>query len=116
MRVGIIGLGLMGGSLALSLKNMPFIREVIGSDHNKEHQKQALDLCLVKQIVEFQEIKKCDIIILSVPVNGIISIIQQLKDIPKNTTVIDFGGNSVIFQIADRIRKVIDLAETGKGR
>jgi prephenate dehydrogenase len=117
MRVGIIGLGLMGGSLALSLKNMPFIREVICSDHNKEHQKQALDLCLVKQIVEFQEIKKCDIIILTVPVNGIISIIQQLKDIPKNTTVIDFGGTKekIVNSIPHEIRENIVAAHPMTG-
>ncbi|MDD2357426.1 MAG: prephenate dehydrogenase [Thiovulaceae bacterium] len=117
MRVGIIGLGLMGGSLALSLKNMPFIREIVGSDHNKEHQKQALDLSLVKQIVDFQEIKTCDIIILSVPVDGIISIIQELKDIPKNTTVIDFGGTKekIVNSIPSEIRKNIVAAHPMSG-
>jgi prephenate dehydrogenase len=117
MRVGIIGLGLMGGSLALSLKNMPFIREVVGSDHNLEHQKQALDLSLVKTIVSFEEIKMCDLIILCVPVNGIISIISQLGEIPDNTTVIDFGGTKekIVKSIPQAIRKNIVAAHPMTG-
>lgn len=105
MRVGIIGLGLMGGSLALSLKKIPFIKSIVGSDHNKEHQKQALELSLVKEIVEFEEIKKCDLIVLTVPVNGIISITQQLQDIPSHTTIIDFGSTKE--RIVNSIPKVI---------
>ena len=39
MNVAIVGLGLMGGSLALSLKKLDFIDNIVGSDHNKQHQK-----------------------------------------------------------------------------
>ena len=107
MKVGIIGLGLMGGSLALSLKKIPFVREVVGSDHNPEHQKQALELMLVEKIVSFEEIKKCDLIILTVPVDGIIKITQALHDISQETTVIDFGGTKekIIRSIPENIRK-----------
>ena len=117
MRVGIIGLGLMGGSLALSLKHMPFVKEIIGSDHNKEHQKQALELALVEQIVDFEEIKKCDLIMLTVPVNGIISIISQLGDINENTTVIDFGSTKekIVNAIPQAIRKNIVAAHPMTG-
>ncbi len=117
MRVGIIGLGLMGGSLALSLKNLPFIHEIIGCDHNKEHQKQALELCLVKEVVEFDEIKKCDLIILAVPVDGIISIIGQLTDVSENTTIIDFGGTKekIVKSIPAQIRKNVVAAHPMTG-
>ena len=117
MKVGIIGLGLMGGSLALSLKNLPFIHEIVGSDHNKEHQKQALELSLVKKIVEFEEIKKCDLIILAVPVDGIISIINQLTDIDENTTIIDFGSTKekIVRSIPEIIRKNVVAAHPMTG-
>lgn len=117
MKVGIIGLGLMGGSLALSLKNLPFINEIVGSDHNKEHQKQALELSLVKKIVEFDEIKKCDLIILAVPVDGIISIINQLTDVDENTTIIDFGSTKekIVRSIPDKIRKNVVAAHPMTG-
>lgn len=107
MKVGIIGLGLMGGSLALSLKHLPFIQKIVGSDHNLEHQKQALELSLVQEIVEFEEIKKCDLIVLTVPVNGIISITQHLQDINADTTIIDFGSTKerIVNSIPTSIRK-----------
>ena len=44
MEIGIVGLGLMGGSLALSLRKLPFVTSVVGSDHNLEHQQVALEL------------------------------------------------------------------------
>jgi prephenate dehydrogenase len=117
MKVGIIGLGLMGGSLALSLKKIEFIKEIVGHDHNKEHQKQALELSLVKEIVEFEEIKKCDLIILAVPVNGIISIIDQLQEIDEHTTVIDFGSTKerIVASIPSKIRKNIVAAHPMTG-
>ncbi len=92
LSLGIIGLGLMGGSLALSAKNIPFISNIYGNDHNNEHCKEAIKLGLIDEIISFQEIKKCDIIILAVPVNGIISILSKLDGIAPNTTVIDLGG------------------------
>ena len=96
MKIGIIGLGLMGGSLALSMKELPFVKKVLGSDHNSEHRKSAMELQLVDEIVGFESIKKCDVIILAVPVNGVISILQELTDIPSNTTIIDLGSTKEI--------------------
>jgi len=93
MNVAIIGLGLMGGSLAKSLKKLDFISSIVGSDHNKTHQKQAMELELVDKIVDFDELKNCDVIFLAIPVNGIISAIQNLTDVSEKTTIIDLGSN-----------------------
>ena len=56
MKIGIIGLGLMGGSLALSLKKLSFVTEVVGHDHNQEHQRVASELDLIDAIVPFETI------------------------------------------------------------
>jgi prephenate dehydrogenase len=107
MRVGVVGLGLMGGSLALSLKKLDFIQSVIGSDHNIEHQKEAIALNLVDEIVDFEIIKTCDIIILAIPVNGVISSLKQLTDIPKTTIIIDLGSTKeiIVNSVPKEIRK-----------
>jgi len=107
MKVGIVGLGLMGGSLALSIKALPFISEIIGSDHNTSHQTEALALNLVEKIVSIDEIKKCDIIILAIPVNGVIKTLQNLQDIPKTTTIIDLGSTKeiIVKAVPSSIRK-----------
>ena len=62
MTAAIIGLGLMGGSLAMAIKKLPMIKSIIGFDHNKEHEQEALKLKLVNKIVDFNEIKQADII------------------------------------------------------
>ncbi|MBC8237827.1 MAG: prephenate dehydrogenase [Helicobacteraceae bacterium] len=107
MNIAIIGLGLMGGSLALSLKELDFVTSIVGSDHNKEHESQALSLSLVETIVPLEEVKKCDVIFLAIPVNGVISILKELKDVPKNTTIIDLGSTKelIVNSVPSDIRK-----------
>ncbi len=92
MRVAIVGMGLMGGSLALSLKKFEFIEEIVGCDHNRLHQKEALKLGLVKKFVSFDEAKKYDVIFLAIPVDGIIESLQKLTDVDEDTTIIDLGS------------------------
>ena len=107
MNVAIIGLGLMGGSLALSLKKIDFIKTIVGHDHNLEHQKQALDLELVESIVEFKDVKKCDVVFLAIPVNGVVAALKNLQDVPTSTTIIDLGSTKelIISSVPSKIRK-----------
>ena len=94
MNIGIIGLGLMGGSLGLALKKFPHKYTIIGYDHNSQHQDDALSLHLIDKLAEdFDEIKHCDVIILTIPVDAIIKTVQTLTDIHENCTIIDFGSS-----------------------
>jgi len=105
--VAIVGLGLMGGSLALSLKKFDFVGKVVGSDHNIQHQKDAIKLGLVDEIVEFDEIKGCDVIFLAIPVDGIIESLKNLTDIKEDVTVIDLGSTKelIVSCVPSKIRK-----------
>ncbi len=107
MKVGIVGLGLMGGSLGLSLKELDFIDEVVGVDKNQTHQKEAIKLGLVDKVVEFKDIKKCDVIFLAIPVDGIISVLEDLKDVSEDTTIIDLGSTKekIVKSVPKEIRK-----------
>jgi prephenate dehydrogenase len=108
MNIGIIGLGLMGGSLGMALKKFPEKYYIIGYDHNPKHQKEALILNLVDKISDgFEEIKSCDVIILTIPVDAIIKAIENLKDINEDCTVIDFGSSKskISSSIPRKIRK-----------
>ena len=96
MNIAIIGLGLMGGSLALSLKKLDFIDSIVGYDHNALHQKQARELGLVEKIVSLNEVKKCDVIFLAIPVNGVINTFKNLTDIAHTTTIIDLGSTKEV--------------------
>jgi len=107
MTIGIIGLGLMGGSLGMDLRKLPFVKEVIGYDHNPVHCDTAQQMGLVDKIVDFDTLLQCDTIFLSVPVDAIISILQQMPGrIKENATVIDLGSTKarIVDGIPDEIR------------
>jgi len=107
MTVGIVGLGLMGGSLGLALQETKLVTKTLGFDHNLTNCEDALKLHLVHDIVSFDEIKKCDVIFLAIPVEAIIKTLSSLEDIDENTTVIDLGStkNEIIKSIPKKIRK-----------
>ena len=107
MNIAIIGLGLMGGSLALSLKKLDFISSIVGHDHNEEHQKDALALNLVDKIVSFEDVKKADVIFLAIPVNGVIRALADLTDVSADTTIIDLGSTKakIVASVPTEIRK-----------
>lgn len=102
MNIGIIGLGLMGGSLGLSLKKFPQKYTIIGYDHNQQHQEDALKLSLIDKLAkDFNEVKHCDVIVLTIPVDAIIKTAQTLTDVHEHCTIIDFGSSK------DKIDKAI---------
>ena len=91
--IGFIGLGLMGGSLSIALKKLSNNYYFIGLDHNKQHCSQALELHLVDEITtSLETLKSCDIIFLSIPVDGIIAIAKEFDTLPESCTVIDLGS------------------------
>ena len=107
MTLAIIGLGLMGGSLALTMKRESYIKKIIGYDHNREHTAQAMELSLVDTIGTFEDVKSADIIILAIPVDGLIATLHKLKDIPSTTTIIDLGSTKekIVNSVPQEIRK-----------
>ena len=117
MTAAIIGLGLMGGSLAMAIKKLPMIESIIGFDHNKEHEKEALSLGLVDKIVSFDEVKQADIIILAIPVDGIIACLKDLQDVSADTTIIDLGSTKekIVLSIPSTLRKNVVAAHPMTG-
>ena len=90
MKIAIIGLGLIGGSLALEFKDK---HQLFGVDNNIEHQKQALKLGLVTQIIPLEKIAKMDVVIIAVPVDVAPKLTNTVLDIiDENTLVFDVGS------------------------
>lgn len=119
MVIGIVGLGLMGGSLALALrKNASQKPMILGSDKNPEHVKKALDLGIIDASADLEEMKRsAEIIILAAPVGAIKYLLSQMEDIPENCTVIDLGSTkaSIIEATPAGIRKNLVAAHPMAG-
>ncbi len=108
MKVGIIGLGLMGGSFALALKDQYTDLEIVGYDRNDQHCIEALQLQLVDKITDdLETFYDRDLIILAIPVDGIIQILQEFDSLPETSTLIDFGSTKkkIVDSVPPSIRK-----------
>jgi len=83
----------MGGSFGKALKKYGLASSIVGYDHNKNHQNEALSLKLVDKIVDLDELITSDIIVLSIPVDAIVDFMPKLIPSAKyNSTIIDFGS------------------------
>ena len=93
MRLAVVGIGLMGGSIALSLKKKGFVSHVIGVDQNIEHQKQALQLGIVDEIMSLEDaVTSSDIIALATPVNVAESLLPTILNLVNKQVVFDLGS------------------------
>lgn len=107
MIFGIVGLGLMGGSFAKVIKKNNISAKIYGYDHNPSHQKEALELGFVDEIVEFDKLKEVDVMILSIPVDGIINFLKEFGELKNDTTIIDLGSTKelIVKNVPDHLKK-----------
>ncbi|MCF6348456.1 MAG: prephenate dehydrogenase [Flavobacteriaceae bacterium] len=91
-KIAVIGLGLIGGSLALELKKISWAT-IYGVDNNPEHLQKALDLGIIYEKATLDVVKNVDVVIIAVPVNIIPELTLQVLDlINDNTLVFDVGS------------------------
>lgn len=94
MKVTIVGLGLIGGSMGIDLRKAGLADQLVGVDLNEEHGRKAVELGLVDRIEpEDKALAEADVIILAIPVNMMSALLPQVLDtIKKNAVVIDTGS------------------------
>ena len=94
MKISIIGVGLIGGSMALKLKQKGIADFIYGIDNSNEHLNEALELKIIDAKVDLEYgIKNSDLIILSIPVDAARKLLPNLLDlISEHQTVMDAGS------------------------
>ena len=81
MQVGIIGIGLIGGSMAIDLKKRGFADRIVGVENNHLHAAAAVEIGLVDEVVSLDEcVAQSDIIVVATPVNVAIRLIPEILD------------------------------------
>jgi prephenate dehydrogenase len=93
MNIGVIGLGLIGGSFALAAKE--HLEDVVlyGADQNQAHLEEAIESGIVDQSLSPELYPKMDVMILAIPVNAasllVLNILDQIND---NALLFDAGS------------------------
>ena len=79
--LGVIGLGLIGGSLALDLKRRGYAQTVLGVENDPVSAQAALTIGLADEIVPYEIcIEKADVIVVAVPVGTAVKMVPDILD------------------------------------
>ncbi|WP_370102193.1 prephenate dehydrogenase [Xanthomarina gelatinilytica] len=89
----IIGVGLIGGSIAKDVKKLNPGISIHGIDANETHLQEALTLKLIDKKANFEDLKHADLVIVSIPVDATETLLPHILDVvSEDTLVIDSGS------------------------
>jgi len=102
-RITIVGVGLIGGSLALQLHEKKISSKLIGVETNEFHAQKALELELVDEILPLDEaILDSDVVVLAIPVDSMVTLLPQVLDKIDDQIVVDLGSTKS--QLVDAVK------------
>jgi len=91
--ITIVGVGLIGGSLAIRLHEKKLASRIIGVEVNDAHAKKAVELGLVYEILPIDEaIEQSDVIVLAIPVDKLVNLLPSVLDKITDQVVLDLGS------------------------
>lgn len=97
-KVYVIGIGLIGGSMALDIKKLYPESTIYGIDASETHINEALEFNVIDEKASLKDIVNADLVVLSVPVDASLGLIDDVLNlISENTLVIDVGSTKQIF-------------------
>ena len=91
--VAVIGTGLIGGSLALALKEKNLAAKIIGVEANEAHAAKGLELGLVDEILDWRSaLQQSELVVLAIPVDAVEILLPQMLDETKEQVIMDMGS------------------------
>lgn len=91
MKVYIIGIGLIGGSMALDIKSLHPKATVFGIDNNENHLNEALNLGVIDAAATFDDLPNADWVIVSVPVDTALTVLPKVLNL--------IGDETIVFEV-----------------
>jgi len=89
----LIGVGLIGGSLALDIKNLDASTTIYGIDKNDVHLDMALEKGIIDHKAKIQDLKNADLVIVAIPVDVTVKKLPKLLDlVSDDALIIDVGS------------------------
>jgi len=91
--IGIVGVGLIGGSFAKSAKKLNLCSKILGVDTNPNYLNTAKNIRLIDDFASLEEvIPLCDLIIVAIPVNATRAVLPQILNLCTHQLVFDAGS------------------------
>ena len=85
--VTIVGVGLIGGSFSLALKDHKLVNKVIGVSRSGATAQRALELGIVDEVLPLEEaVKQSDLIYLAIPVDVTLPVMKTILDFVQPST------------------------------
>lgn len=105
MTVTVIGVGLIGGSMALALKEKGIAKKLIGVGRNAASINRAIELGIIDEAMPLEEaVKQSDFIYVSIPVDATIPVMKQVMDLITDKQVVADAG-STKFALCDALKE-----------
>ena len=93
MNVFVIGIGLIGGSMAKDIKRLNPNAKIYGIDNNTAHLEEALALDLIDNTSNYDHLDTADVVIVSIPVNAMLNELPSILDrVNEDCVVLDAGS------------------------
>ncbi|MDN3678026.1 prephenate dehydrogenase [Flavobacterium paronense] len=94
MKVYVIGIGLIGGSMALDIQALDKDAVIIGVDTNDNNLQQAIELGIIHQKSDLNEVIDADFVILAVPVDIALGLLPKVLDLVSDDTLVFEVGST----------------------
>ena len=86
MTVGIVGLGMIGGSIGLALREPG--REIIGYDPSETNARVAMERFCADRVTDMIDVASADVVFVAVPPQSAVEVLEQLKIAKRPDTVV----------------------------
>ncbi|HLN72570.1 MAG TPA: prephenate dehydrogenase [Prolixibacteraceae bacterium] len=102
MNLAVIGLGLIGGSMAMDLRRAGFATRIVGVDVSEENAREALRRGIIDQTGTLEQaVPEADMVIIAIPVDKMLGSLTSVLDLISNqTTVVDVGSTKKLISQA----------------
>lgn len=100
MNIHVIGIGLIGGSMVLDIKELYPNATIYGIDNNDAHLQEAIALGVIDKASTFDDLETADFVIVSVPVDVALTVLPKVLDV--------IGENTIVFEVGSTKKPICE--------
>lgn len=100
MNIHVIGIGLIGGSMVLDIKELYPNATIYGIDNNEAHLQEAIALGVIDKASTFDDLGTADFVIVSVPVDVALTVLPKVLDV--------IGENTIVFEVGSTKKPICE--------